>query len=714
MTTQTTPDLLNSPLIDERLLADIPPRKKKPDWILKESLISVGAWEPLFHRRRLGGNWAEDEKFYEYEHSEKFVKEILDAGGNLLITAFAKNYHIDEDEFRLKQQLAALCKQHRLRLATYIRGDNLYAEVFPEVVQKEDVLSRNADGKITTYGSQEWRKNLCFHKPKVMEMYQATIRRAVVDLGVDAVFFDGFVVGGMETGDACRCETCRQDFTQFLKLRYGNDPVLCKRRFGHTRWETIEPPGLHAIPSAPSGLVSNPVWQEWISFRCTWTARFARTVAAYIQELNPEVAISVNNGVQAKENLALMVGNDLSMGASVDILVNESGYHPRITPDGRIIQHAREYKLTTGAGCFGWTHVDGYGTTPRKLRLEIAHAAAFNRGRATEYGFAFGCYQDFRRLLDVKKSFAQWLQAHWEHYQDLEEVVEVVVWRERKAMAFSDPISFATAMQVEQLLIEDRIPFTAAQREWPTDARVVVLPNLVGLDDRCCRQVAQFVEGGGGVLVVGSTSSGDGWLRKRSDFGLRSILPENVRIPELSYQQHIAGAGVPIEAGKEIIQDPGAFQHHAVGQGRVVYVSSLVDPGTQAPLFNPDHTFNVSLDLSNWTVPQEAEGLRRAVAWLMRNRPTLRVEAERGVIANYYRQSGTGRFYGHLVNLLDQGVFNPVLRMTVPEHRRIQSVQVVSPDGVDFQRHRWEVTGNHLLVELERLDVYSLIIIQTT
>lgn len=706
-------ELLNGGLVDERLLADIPPRKKKPDWVLKESLISVGAWEPLFHRRRCGSTWADDEKFYEYEHSEQFVKEILNAGGNLLITAFDKNYHIDEDEFRLKKQLASLCKKHGLRLATYIRGDNLYAEIFPDLVQQEDVLSRDADGKATIYGAQEWRKNICFHKPKVMEMYKVNIRRAVVDLGVDALFFDGFEVGGMETYDACRCETCRKDFTQFLKLRYGSDPALCKRRFGHTHWETIEPPGLYALPSAPSDLVSNPVGQEWISFRCTWTARFARLVAAYVQELNPEVAIAVNNSVQAKENLAIINGNDLpTLGASVDILVNESGYHPRITPEGRILQHAREYKMTYHAGCFGWTHIDCYGDTPRKLRQEIAHAAAFNRGRATEYGFAFSCYKDFRRELDIKRSYAQWLKSNWGHYQDIAEVVDVAVWRECKAMAFSAPISSAVAMQVEQLLIEDRIPFTVVQGDWPAGARVVVLPNLVGLDDRCCEKVAQFVRGGGGVLVVGSTSSGDGWLRKRSDFGLKEILPDGVRIPELSYQQHIAGAGVPIEAGKEIIQNAGVFQYHAAGEGRVVYVQSLVDPGAQADLFNPDHTFNFALDLTNWTVPKEVEGLRRAVAWLMHNRPTVQVEAERGVLANYYRQNGTGRVYCHLVNLLEKATFNVMFDLTIPAGSQVASVSVISPDGAELERHRWQASGDRLMVELDRLDVHAMIVVQ--
>jgi len=714
MNTLSMDSSLNSSLIDERLLADIAPRKKKPDWVRKESLISVGAWETLFHRRRTGDTWADIEKFYEYEHSEAFVKEILQVGGNLLLTAFAKNYYIDEEEFLLKKQLAALCKKHRLRLGAYIRGDNIYAELFPDLLRKEDILSFDARGSVSTYNWQEWRKNLCLHKPKVMEMLKENIHRAVADLGVDMLFFDGYIVGGMETVDACRCDTCRKDFTEFLKLRYGNDPVICKHRFGHTNLAAIEPPGLFFKPTAPSGLITEPVWQEWLVFRCTWTARFARTVAAYVQELDPNVAIMINNSVQAKENLALMLGYDVwAFGGCADVFYNESGYHPRITPDGRILQHAREYKLTADAGCFGWTHLDSYGDTPRKLRIEIAHAAMFNRGRVTEYGHAFGCYTDFKRLAEIKKPFARWLKTHWKDYQNLREIADVVVWRERTSMAFSAPITFATAMQVEQLLIEDRVPFTISQNIWPTDTRVIVLPNLVTLREECCRKITQFVKEGGSVLVVGSTSFRDGWVRKRSDFGLREILPDDVRIPEICYQQHIAAAGVAMDAGKEIARDAGVFRYHPVGKGRVVHVSSLVDPVSLAPLFNPDHTFNLGVDLTNWITPVEAGGLRLALAWLLQERPMMRVETERGVLANYYRQNGTGRVSCHLVNLQEKAVSPVVFTMVIPTGSQVASVSVISPDGADFEQYHWKARGEHLVVEVDRLDVYSVIIIQT-
>lgn len=713
MSAQRLTESLNNELVDQRFLADIPKRRKRPAWIFRESLLTVGAWEPLFHRRRCGSTWVDDEAFYAYEHSEQFVKEILRIGGNLLITAFDKNYRIDDHEYPLKKQLAALCRKHGLRLATYIRDDQIYAEVFADVLKREDVLGARADGRVLTYGSQEWRKSVCFHKPETMAMMKASIRRAVCDLKVDAVFFDGFEVGGAETHDTCRCETCRRDFTEFLRVRYADNPDICRRRFGHTCFETIEPPGMFALPAMPTGRVTNPVWQEWISFRCTWTARFARIISEFIYELDPEVAIIANNAVQVKENLPLLMGNDLvALGESVDVLINESGYHPRITSEGCILQHAREYKMTHAVGCLGWTHVDTYGKDARQLRIEMGHAAAFNRGRVSELGHAFSCYGDFRRLFDVKKNFAAWLARYWRNYQGLEEVADFVVWRERKAMAFAEPLAFATAMRMEQLLIEDRLPFTVALDSLPLTTPVAVLPALACLDDKCCAQVIQFVRNGGGALIIGETSAHDGWGRRRSNYGLQAILPSGVRIPGLVFAQHIANVNVAVESGASETPENADFTYYRIGKGRVVYAPSIVDPASQPDQFNADHTVNFSLDVTNWRPPQNADAVRRALAWLAQNRRTMSVEAPRGVIANYYYQPGAGTYYAHVVNLTPDPVHNVVLGMEIPSQTRVRNVSVITPDGENWRRVEWRLSGQTLVAAIETLDVYAVIVVK--
>lgn len=703
-------ELFDGGLVDERFLSDIPKRRKRPVWAYNESISLVGAWEPLYHRRRLGTTQVDDEKLYAYEHSEQFVKEILAIGANLIITAYDKNYYVDEEEFVLKQQLSAHCKKHGLRLGVYIRADNIYSEVFAERLKTNDLLASRADGRVSRYGDQEWRKDICFHKPGNIEAFQKSIRRAIMELGVDMLHLDGFGVGGTETSGACRCDACRRDFTAFLQRRWGGDPKTCKRRFGHTYLDGIEPPGHLMQPAIPTGRITDPVWQEWIIFRCTWTARIARIISEYTYGLNPEVAILGNGGLAVRENAALLCGYDPATYCQyVDMMGNEDGFQAQIGPEGQVIQRARQHKLVEPTGAFLWNYMQ-HGPSERNLRRQMSHAAAFNRGRMACMGFSFACYDDFRINGDVKRKYADWVKQNWEHFQQLEPVTDVAVWRESRAMAFAEPITYATAMRLEQLLIEDRIPFHIALGEWPSDTRVLALPNLAFIDDAQCARLTQFVEQGGSLLVVGQTSSLDGWGRRRNDFGLRAVLPPQVKMAGLAFEQHIAGANDPIEPGREIIANKECWPCRQAGKGRVVYIPELVDPATQPSLFNADHTYNFGLDLTNWCLPEKADELRQALAWLLDGRQTFSVEAERGVIANYYRQPDTGRLYAHLVNLHDKPVQNTKLHVRLTG--QVASVRVLTPDSASYQKIDWRVEGGMLEVALETLDVYAIIVIE--
>ena len=309
-----------SGLVDYRFLEDLPRRRQPPDWVRREPLVCVGAWEPLFHRRRRGNTTVDDEELFAHEHGEPFVRDVLAAGANMLITSYCKSLCIDEAEYPLKKELAAHCKKHGLRLAVYIRADNVYAERLADSLRDKDVLGQRADGRVPVYARDEYRPCTCFHKPDTMDWFKAAIRRAVEDLGVDALHLDGFIVGGMETVEACRCEACRRDFTAFLKRRYGDDPDLARRRFGFAELDAIQPPGVIAEPLMPLGHVADPVWQEWIVFRCTWTARVAREIAEFTYDLNPDVAVFINNAVAVRENTALLLGADLpSLGECADV-----------------------------------------------------------------------------------------------------------------------------------------------------------------------------------------------------------------------------------------------------------------------------------------------------------------------------------------------------------------------------------------------------------
>ena len=704
--------LIHRGLVDYRFLDDLPRERKPPAWVLSEPLICVGAWEPLFYRRRRGAATVNAEALFAYEHSEAFVQDVVALGANILITSFEKNHHIDDQEYALDQQLARHCRTHGLRLSTYIRADQIDSEHHADFLRDHDVRAERFDGSTPTYGRCDFRQHICFHKPGVLDLFKGSISRAVSDLRVDALHLDGFQVGGTETRDACRCPACRRDFTAFLQRRYGDDPQACRRRFGHTHLDAIAPPGTTAGPDIPRGHVTEPVWQEWIVFRCTWTARIAREVSEHVYRLNPDVGIFVNSSIPVRENGPLLMGLDLpSLGEGADVMMNEDAYGPQITTEGKILQRARQHKLGAASGCFIWNYMNA--ATERATYVQMAHAAAFNRGRLTVMGFGPGCYgsSGLRLHAGAKQGVLPWLRDHWEHFQGLEPVADVAVWREPRAMAFADPIAYATAMRVEQLLVEDRVAFSIALREWATDTRVLVLPGLACLDDALCARVVAFVEAGGGALVVGETSAMDGWARRRTDFGLRRLLPDGVRLPGLSAEQHVAAAHVPVEQAKARLA-PSEETYHRFGRGRVVYAPSLVDPATQPSLLNPDGTYNFALDTTNWRVPERADALRRAIAWLLDNRPTLRVDATRGVIANYYRQPDTGAYYAHIVNLTSETAHNVVVRMALPDGAQATGVHVLSPDRHAYQAD-WRVSGAEVVASLDDLDVYAVVVFET-
>ncbi|MCK5844945.1 MAG: hypothetical protein KAG97_09575, partial [Victivallales bacterium] len=585
--------------------------------------------------------------------------------------------------------------------------DYIYAEYFEELLKEKDILAYDADGKPDTYGPQEWRKSVCLHKPDAIEMFKADIKRAIVDLGVDALHFDGYIVGHMETRGACRCATCCRDFTEFLVRRYGSDPETCRRRFGHSHPEAIKPPGMKFKPAMPSGAVTDPAWQEWIIFRCTWTARIARLISEYVYELDPNVVIMTNSGVAVKENLPLLIGNTPDIiGEYSDVIMNEDAYGPYITVEGRVIQRVRQHKMVHGAGAWLWNYS---GSNATSLDVGMAHGAAFNKGRLTCIGTICGDDSAIIKDYSKKQAFTRWLDEHWDIFQGLEEVAEIAVWREAKAMAFADPLTYATAMGVEQLLVEGRVPFTVTATAWPSTTKVLILPNLTCLGVEQCEKIVRFVNDGGSVLVIGATSLQDGWGRKFTDYQLRPILPDVVEPPTAGVaSQHVAAANIPVEGGS-FASVGGDLSRAEVGAGRVGYISSIVDKDDLPSLFNPDHTADMGLDTSYWRVPEKAREIRGMIAWLARESNMFTVEAPRGVIANYYYQEHACTYFVHLVNVTGEAVSETVVKAVLP--RGEYSVESMSPFCGDGDLLSWSQNDDSFEIILGSLKTYAIVAI---
>jgi hypothetical protein len=80
-----------------------------------------------------------------------------------------------------------------------------------------------------------------------------------------------------------------------------------------------------------------------------------------------------------------------------------------------------------------------------------------------------------------------------------------------------------------QALIEARIPFEMVHdhlldKEHISQFKTLILPNIAALSTTQCKQLEDFVEGGGGLVATYETSLYDEWGVRRPDFGLASLL----------------------------------------------------------------------------------------------------------------------------------------------------------------------------------------------
>jgi len=677
------------PLVDLALY-DIPAsRRKSPKWVMEEQIIYGGNNETLFFIKRAGGHYVtvDLDKTFPFLHSEEFVKGLKDFGFNIVLASFEKNHAIEEEFVPARKKLAKMVHKYGMRLAVYIRADQVYHDFNPAGIAGKGFYQRDGTGRIPVYGDIfGYRKFVCMHNPGVMANYKETIRRAVCEVGVDALHFDGNEFGGIETMGACRCDKCRADFTDFLKRRYGRDLKRAKERFGHTNLENIEPPGMGTFPAIPTGPIVAPDWQEWISFRCTWSAIFQQEISEYIYSLNPEVAIIPNGSWPAvKENIALLMGWDAkTYHQHVDLVFSEDAYYPHVTADGKIIHKARQMKMARNEGF----HLISYcarGGSERDLRIQLSFEAAFNRGRIPCIAWR---PDEFSKALPpdalVKKKFVKWVNNHWSLYKDLETHAEFTVWRSQMGLAFSEHLAYAAYVQMEQLLTEERLPFEICFDECldALDSRkVLIVPDVNCVTVGQADKIIKFVRNGGGLLTGRNTSLYDGWHRRRYEPLLKVLMQGSVENTAKAAMKHIAHGGAPVEFesapgfGKEI-------QYFRSGKGRVVYFPSFVDPATQPPLLTPHGEINFSLDLTNWRRPENAGEIMSALRWLGGNRCRVRIDAPRGVLAEYYRQESKNRLMAHMVNLdATKPARNVAFRINTNPGETIESVELFSPDG---------------------------------
>ena len=703
--------------VDYSGMALKPDQRQRPNWIRQDGLCFVGCWETMPCRRFSGAatTWAEDD--YAFEHSQAFLDDVKRLGCNAVTIPYDCGHGeaFIEKDVQMSKAFIELAHKNGLKAGTYFRPDIVWPETLSdeELAELEGGFQVDSDGRfIQPFDSA--MKNVCYHHPGTLERFKRHIRRAIIELKTDILHIDGMIVGSYEGDGACRCPLCVEDFRKFLVARYGHDREMAARRFGHPFLEKVVPPAMYPIRSGPfdSGPVQ-PNWCEWVAFRCTWTSRILAEVAALTKQLNPEVSINHNNALAAfRENTALLMGIDvIGVSRYTDAAWSEDAYGPRLHENGLLVHRIRQFKICRAEGTFGLTYM--HEQQQRELRQNLAHTAAFNEGNIGCIGFP--PHMNFSNRYNVhfqtKCDFMRWMNEHRLYFKDARSAARIAIWRPRENMAMSSKLAYAAAMRMEQLLIENYRGFDIVVDESPASLSkydVVIVPNVECMSLTQIKGLVKYARDGGSLLIGQNTAAYDLWHRRRIEnswaelFGTASA--RNVVADAVA--ENFAGIFVAADAKSESDQ----LSQVTCGKGRAVYVPKLIDPASQPSMTTISGGMDLSLDYTNFVVPEGAEEINNAIDWLMNGRESFRVSAERGMLAEFMAQENPRRKLVHLVNLRPEPQHNCILNIKISEP--VDDIEVLFPPT--DQPPQWRVVREKadIQVVFDILDTYVVVVVK--
>ena len=329
---------------------------------------------------------------------------------------------------------------------------------------------------------------------------------ALEDYDMDLIHFDNFYT--MFPLDAGYTEHIQQLFREYLEKKYT--PEQRVERLGFDTVSRIKPPRVANHPMVP---VTDPLLQEWITFRVEALTGFIKELSEHIRTLSDKAVVEFNPHGIWGENCAYTNGMDHArLLALSDVFWSEDPDHAHYFEDeGRLVSKIRSYKLARrfGNALFSYNH------SP----LELAEAMAFNRM----------CIGDvvWEMVSEPEKwtrqlKYIDFFNRNKELYRELETIDDVGVMRDFESMTFGGWTPFLNTVQAEQTLIQNRVPFTLLfDRDWTELARwkVVVLASQENLSDKEIALARDYVSKGGNLVVVGATGGYDQWRRLRRGQG---------------------------------------------------------------------------------------------------------------------------------------------------------------------------------------------------
>jgi len=589
---------------------------RTPEWLWTEGVIYQGIWEPIYFLKSAGKAGTNVDAIYEYRHTEALVEEAHRRGVNQIWTHFWKGYGWDFEraEMERNRDLVGWCHARGMRVIAYFTFGSLTPEtLFLEKPEARDWLQRGEHGHWASYGVdyQCFRAKPCYNARGWLDYLKEILAYAVGEIGCDGIHFDN--THNNAEPDTCRCPRCLEKFRDFLTAQYGPQTPETRSagmaRFGRNDFSQTHPPWFNRFNQAVlQRVIQVPLQQEWIRFKTECMRRALAEMVEHVHSLRPDALVEANLGDPIGSNNEYHTGTSAEIQFPVmDLVFNESSRATGVGPHGQTLTRIREHKQARAAG----VPVLLYSRDDVKL----AECFAFNPG-----GFAGGGDAEVNA----------WYHRHKRYQLDAETLSEVAVLRHRQTLSYNCVEPHLSAITMEQVLIERRIPWDMAWAGHLGDLgryRLLILPDVECLSDEEVARIAAFVAAGGAVLATEQTGVYDNWRRPRQ-------APVTGRI-ETHEQAEAAARALPALHelfGRDHVDVGHVVRRELPGGGRACYL-----PVVQYAVRPPTGTEFWCVVPQHWAMPKNARQIAAAVDWCLGEKRRLRVDCEQRVVVEHTR-----------------------------------------------------------------------------
>lgn len=661
-----------------------------PAWISEYPLVFVGNWDAMpIYKRRTGGNPVWQEENYNMEHSVESVNRFKEMGVTMVLLHFYKGFGLEAEKEHMEdaKKFASLCKQNGLKVGVYVGSTIGYETFLLEKPEAVDWFVPDYMGQPVVYGNQTFRKRVYFMHPEYIEYMKRVVRIAVEDLKVDLIHFDNTSLQAQ--APIFFHPMAIENFRTFLKNKYS--PEMLKKRFGFSDVRYVEPPKYNS----PLSKIDDPLFQEWIDFRCQQLAEYYGILRRYIRGLNPEVAI-VNNphsGLSGSNTIWEQGVDYPKLLSQTDFIWTEEGNKAGVNNEGVLISKIRTFKMarTLNNRVFTYTFDN---------RLEMAESMAYNRQ-------GMGMVGGLREMVDGGRlkgnyelpveqiNYIKFFHKNFDYYRDVDNIADVAVLHSFETMAYNNDRPYQSTYLYEQVLIQNKIPFDIIFDDNLKDLsryKVLVLGDQECLSDEKLDMIRTFVNQGGGLVATEHTSLYTGWRQRRGDFGLKDVF--KVSAPEWHGRS----------STEDILNLP--IQKNQAGKGRVVYIPEVQPSFPKPP--------SVAMTSRYWKLPVNWKKLVESVQWASGNSLSLNIEAPLSVTIELSEKKDKSALILHLVNFDSKSpsVKNIKVEVQVPEGKKVSHVTVLTPDSRTDDILRFKESGTQAFFTVPNLSIYNMVVIK--